>query len=426
MPRRLVGLLFGLALLAAMALRGMADPPPAETPQSAQAAPPTEEDEPAPPNLDEVVVEVVEDETHWPGLVSIFTRGGNWETDPDEAEAYTTAVEEAHFGGLMESLDKLELCEQHNLKLLVVGDWEEMVAAAPELVDNPNILGYYIADHLPSENIPMLAEWEDRFAAADPSHPALFTTEPRWSHYPVFIAEIQPRQVDFYYYQWQDGRDGGVAEHHFEQIEYYRDFARQLGDVRLSRWIHINSDVVKMRQSVSMSLAYDVRGFRWWVGWPMFDVNERDERGVPVRTEVGDEVASINQTIAAYAPIYEHLTYVDTYHTDPLPLGTDPLPEDHWFDFLADDAAVGEYLLDSAETEDSEFPARCLLIANRDIEDDNITFVALEGEFQVDLCDKKTGEWVVERPFARRDGGIVDYSLTIPPGGCELIRIQKP
>ena len=91
----------------------------------------------------------------------------------------------------------------------------------------------------------------------------------------------------------------------------------------LCRFVHVHGDnVIKMRQTVSMSLAYGIKAFKWWVGWTMFDIHKVVETEPPPLSDIGKEVSGINNTIASFSSSLTHAKSLAVYHTDPLPTST--------------------------------------------------------------------------------------------------------
>jgi hypothetical protein len=349
----------------------------------------------------------------WPGCISIFTNGSRLGNDKAKNDRLLTAVKEAGFGAIAETPPHLNQVTRHGLKLLIVAWPHESLAMAKAgtYKDEDAVLGYYLSDRTQPSKFAMLAEWEKKMRAGDPAHPAFFTTKAIWNPLPQFTDTVKPRAIEFYHYHWAPKRH---PERFYLYLEQYRTAAIKMGHVPLVRYVHVHGDDVrKMRQTVMSSLAYGVRGFKWWVGWTCFDLKKVDKRGVAVRSKIGDEVARLNAAINAYAPVFRKARSVAVWHTKPLPLGGKAAPEGYWARAEGEHIAMGIFQDADRDT--------YLLVANRDAFNKREAVVRFTTKpTAVRRMDKATGNW---RDVSPAEGGSLE--LTLPGGDGELFHVAR-
>ncbi|MCE9546365.1 MAG: hypothetical protein K8T25_12705 [Planctomycetia bacterium] len=345
-------------------------------------------------------------EVKWPGLVSIF-QGASWGAD----ENYLVAIQEAGFGAAGASEAQIPECRKHGMKAYVF-IWAHEASTIPaKHKDDDAVLCYFLSDRQPPKKWGLWAAWEKNAYAADPYHPAVFTMLGTWGGVDAFCPIVRGRVMEYYHYHW----DGNRQPHlHFAILEQYRQASAKAGGVPICRIVETRAeDPRKTRQTVYTSLAYGVRGFRTG-GSGLFDTKNRDARGVPKRTNHGEEALKFNQAIKSYSPIFEKARSVDVFHTAPLPAGTKEAPADHWVRPTGDEIVLGEFANPSKE--------RFLVLANRDAfkpHDARLHFT--EPGITVQKMDKVSGKWEPLKVETGDKGGTVKVPLE--DGGGELLQV---
>jgi hypothetical protein len=321
------------------------------------------------------------------------------------------AMANAGFNVIMAPATKLDECRRHGIKALVMDATPEQ---APELCRHPALWGYYVRDEPSDEEFEAVAEPVAAFHRADPDHPA-YVNLMAWMNLERYLQVVRPRFLSYDYYQWWWG-----PHNHFGRLEAHRKAALAAG-IPLVCWVEANSDPfyewgkgehvpdseAKKRQSVYTALAYGVKGIQWFVGGLVFDGDEL--------TEAGRHVARINAELKALGPELMRLQSVDVFHTDPVPEGCRPVPDDFWAHVDSKDWVLGVFSDQAAD--------RHLLLVNRDHTRSRWAVVRVAGPKSAgEKFDKKRREWVPLQTASRQDWDSVEFRVA--PGGGELLRFQ--
>ena len=351
--------------------------------------------------------------SQWPGIISIYTPGAGWPADPVEADAKLKAVVDANFGGYYYNLGAYEPIKKAGLKLLV-GAWLfEFEKMGPEMRNDPTILGYMMSDRQKPNFFPTWGAWEKMMYEKDPYHPALFTTYEAYGHVADFVNIVKPRAIEFYHYHWS--RRGQL---YFQTLEIYRNESIRAGRIPVIQYVAVEvDDPRKMRQTTYTSLAYGLRGFKWFVGWLFFDAKKgEDGKWVVKRTPAGEEVAKLNKAIKAYSPIYAKAPSVDVFHVQPLPAWGREAPKDYWAVPSGEEILVGYF-------QDKEL-VDYLMISNRDaFKPHEATITFSEKITSVSKMNKETGNW--EAVKLTTTGGKQQLKSTIEDGSGELFMVVR-
>jgi hypothetical protein len=163
-----------------------------------------------------------------------------------------------------------------------------------------------------------------------------------------------------------------------------------------------------------MSIAYGLKGFKWWVGWTMFDIHKVVETEPPPLSDIGREVSGINNTLAAFSPSITNARSVDVYHTDPLPTSTRKAPEDYWLQPSGEHIVMGVFKGEKSE----DF----ITLGNRDIGTKREANLSIKRKVKaVRHLNKQTRKWT----DLKLEGAPGNQSVKVPidKGDIELIRI---
>ncbi|MCE9551755.1 MAG: hypothetical protein K8T91_00025 [Planctomycetes bacterium] len=371
----------------------------AATAQLARAEEPAKPD-PNPPSEAKVA------KLKWPGLVSIF-HGDAWGSD----EKYLQAIAECGFGATGCSEKEIDQCRKYGMKAYIFC-WPHEAAIIPaKHKDDDAVLCYFYSDRQKPKKWGLFAEWEKQSYQADPYHPAVFTMASDFGYMDMFVPIVHPRLLEYYHYHW----DGKRQPHmHFANLETLRQSAAKAGGIPICRIVETRAeDKRKTRQTVYTSLAYGVRGYRGG-GRGLFDRAKLDDRGLPTRTEHGEEALRLNQAIKSYSPVFEKARSVDVFHTAPLPPGTKEAPADHWVRPTGEEIVLGEF----ADPDKNRF----LVVANRDAgKPHEATIHIAEADLSVERMDKVTGKW--QPVTGSVDGKKIAVKVPLEEGSGELLRV---
>ncbi len=344
-----------------------------------------------------------------PALISFL--GPGWVMGRVGAESMAVTMKKANFNGYEGSMGDLEWAKKHGFYLLYhgVNDW-----VAYELKDEKQIISYYQSDRRKTNWFPIFGNIRSHYESIDPNHPSEFTMYVRYGGFEYFVDAVRPRLLEYYDYHWTRG-------HHLQAayLESFRARSIEAGGIPIFRYCHVHGDPpTKMRQTVTMSLAYGVKGFKWWVGWTMFKIHETKENVPPLLSPIGTEVGNINTTLKAFSPYITTAQSLAVYNTNPLPGGTRHAPKDYWVQPSGDHVVMGVFRND--DYDDHIY----LVVGNRDIGSERTaTLTFQEKAVSVSRIDKKTQKWIALPVEAADKGAAVKVKLE--HGGCELIRVVR-
>ena len=316
-------------------------------------------------------------------------------------------MKKANFNGLEGSLADFAEAKKAGIYLLMHGvtPW-----TANALKNEKTIISYYLSDRRKPSSFPGFGNMRRQYEAIDPYHPTEFTTYSQYGGIEYFLDVVRPRMLEYYDYHWQR-----QAHLHFHFLEYYRRMSLAAGGIPVFRFVHVHGDnVIKMRQTVAMSVAYGFKGFKWWVGWTMFDIHKVVETEPPPLSGIGNEVSYINNMLAAFSPYITNARSVDVYNTLPLPASTRKAPEDYWLQPSGEHIVMGVFK--GLKNEDF------VTLGNRDIGTKREATLSIKGKIKaVRHLNKQTRKW----SDLKLEGAPGSQSVKVPvdKGDIELIQI---
>lgn len=316
-------------------------------------------------------------------------------------------MKRANFNGLEGSLADFEKSKEAGIYMLMHGvtPW-----SAHALKDEKTVISYYMSDRRKPSSFPYFGTIRQKYESIDPFHPTEFTTYSQYGGIEFFLDAVRPRMLEYYDYHWQR-----QAHLHFHFLEYYRRMSIAAGGIPVFRFVHVHGDnVVKMRQTVSMSLAYGIKAFKWWVGWTMFDIHKVVETEPPPLSDIGKEVSGINNTIASFSPSLTDARSLAVYHTDPLPTSTIKAPADYWVNPKGEHIVMGVFEGSKGE--------RFIVLGNRDIGSNHEVILNFTDKVKsIQHMNKKNRKWV--EGCLMNDRGKSIFKLKLNQGDAELIKV---
>ena len=316
-------------------------------------------------------------------------------------------MKRANFNGLEGSLADFEKSKEAGVYMLMHGvtPW-----SAHALKDEKTVISYYMSDRRKPSSFPYFGTIRQKYESIDPFHPTEFTTYSQYGGIEFFLDAVRPRMLEYYDYHWQR-----QAHLHFHFLEYYRRMSIAAGGIPVFRFVHVHGDnVIKMRQTVSMSLAYGIKAFKWWVGWTMFDIHKVVETEPPPLSDIGKEVSGINNTIASFSPSLTDARSLAVYHTDPLPTSTVKAPADYWVRPEGEHIVMGVFEGSKGE--------QFIVLGNRDIGSHREVILNFTDKVKsIQYMNKKDRKWVEGRLINDRGKSI--FKLKLSQGDAELIKV---
>jgi len=335
-----------------------------------------------------------------------------WGAPTDEATAQAYA--DAGFNTVMAKSDMLDLCAKHGLRAIVMDATPELAA---KMKDHPGVWGWYVQDEPKAEEFGKVGERVALFHAADADHPA-YVNLMAWMDLKQYLQTVKPRFLSYDYYQWWWN-----PQHYCWRLEVHRTAALEAG-LPLLCWIEANADprwewgkagattladnLPKLRQSVSLAVAYGVQGIQWFTGGLCFEKDGRLKRS-------GEDVALINHELQALGPTLLSLKSEAVYHTSPLPPHTAAVPADLWLQSPYRNLTLG--LLRGADG------SRCVVTVNRDIAHEREVSLHLDKAVAgLEAFDPAGQQW--QAVEVERVGGHGVARVKLAAGGMVLLQVR--
>lgn len=332
-----------------------------------------------------------------------------WGAPTDEASAQCYA--EAGFNTVMCKPDLLDLCAAHGLRAIVFDSSVERIA---QLKGHPGVWAWYVQDEPKAEEFAKVGERVAAFHAADAGHPA-YVNLMAWMDLEEYHQAVKPRFLSYDYYQWWWGEKNECW-----RLDVHRAAALKYG-VPLLCWVEANADpryewgkpgagylddnLPKLRQSVSLAVAYGVQGIQWFTGGLCIGKDGK-------LTQSGRDVALINHELAALGPALLRLRSEAVYHTAPLPPHTVAVPAELWLQCDQRNLTLGLFRDASGR--------RYAVAVNRDLGRERTLNLHLRSVGSLERLDPGTGQWRQVGLQALKPGTSV-ARVSIPAGGMALL-----
>jgi len=332
-----------------------------------------------------------------------------WGSPTDDASG--KAYADAGFNTVMCKPELLDLCAKYGLRAIVTDSAPEKLAA---LKAHPGVWGWYAVDEPKAEEFPKVGERVAAFHAADADHPA-YVNLMAWMDLDVYLKTVKPRFLSYDYYQWWWG-----PQHYCWRLEAHREAALQAG-LPLICWVEGNADpryewgkpgagylddnLPKLRQSVSLAVAYGVQGIQWFTGGLCVDKDGK-------LTQSGRDVAAINHELQALGSQLLRLKSQAVYHTAPLPPHTAAVPGSLWIQCEQRNLSLGLF----TDTEGKRY----VVAVNRDLGRERQFSLHLRDVAGVRCFDTAARQF---RSLACTplDKSVSAVKVSIPAGGMALL-----
>jgi len=333
-----------------------------------------------------------------------------WGGPTDEATA--KAYADAGFNTVMAKSDVLDLCAKFDLRAIVMDATPEMAA---KLKGHAGVWGWYVQDEPKAEEFAKVGERVAALRAVDAEHPG-YVNLMAWMDLDQYMTTVKPMFLSYDLYQWWWGTGS-----YCRRLEAHRDAALKTG-VPLICWVEANADpryewgkpgagylpdnLPKLRQSVSLAVAYGVQGIQWFTGGLVFDKTGK-------RSQSGEDIAKINAELQALGPALLSLKSEAVWHTAPVPPYAKPVPGDCWVQSRYHNLTFGLFR-DAAGR-------RHLVVVNRDLAHDRT--VSLWFKPQVGgVSAMERGSWRELALYAA--GGANEVKLPLAAGDMALLRVR--
>jgi hypothetical protein len=337
-------------------------------------------------------------------------------------EPTVKALAGADFNIVYGPAEKLDLCRQYGLKLMIPHPGPETAA---KLRGNPDVWGYDVMDEpISLKQVHAAADSLRIYREADPTHLTFVNLNQKAGHWiPFFIDTVQPDFLSYDEYPWWYGgiyRWFSREDPLYVKLEQHRDAAITAG-LPLTVWREVNTrrnvpgtddrnwitppdNDKKIRLNVYATLAYGAKGILWFFGPLLFD------RKTGELNETGNQVAVINHELKRLGPVLLPLVSTGVFHTGPAPKGSREPSPDHWAQPIGKNLLIGTF----RDPERRDY----VMIVNKDWRTANTATIQfrlfLETIERAELFDKKTGEWkpltVTEAPDTRNHGLIYNIA----------------
>jgi hypothetical protein len=317
-------------------------------------------------------------------------------------EANVKALAGADFNIAHGPADKLDLCRQHGLKLMIRNPGAKI---ASQLRGNPDVWGYDVLDEpISLKQVHQVVDSLTIYREADPTHLTFVNLNQKAGHWiPYFIDTVKPDFLSYDEYPWWYGgiyRWFAQEDPLYVKLEQHRDAAIAAGlpltvwrEVNTQRnvpgsmdrnWITPPDNDKKIRLNVYATLAYGAKGILWFYGPLLFDKKTGE------LNETGRQVAAINHELKRLGPVLLPLLSTGVFHSSPAPKGSREPTPDHWVQPIGKDLLIGTF----RGTEHREY----VMAVNKSWQKANTATLQfrlfLETIERAELFDRNTGEWI--------------------------------
>lgn len=408
----------------------------------------------------------------WPAFGADVQSNAGWRQDrflitfwcpPPATDEALVRVAAEHYNLTWVPEEGLDVAARHGLRAMltnsllrpeILDDADKRTgldALIARVKDHPALEAYYIVDEPSAGAFAALGRLVAYLRQRDPKHLAyinlfptyaneqqlgITTSQARRDGYPVhlagigsdngvvlryrehlmrFVETVKPDLISYDHYHFFLDGDG---PEYFLNLALIREAALACGKPFLN--IIQASTVVKawrfptaaeVRWLAFTTMAYGGRGISYFTYWGPESYGGLYRDGKP--SPLAADVAALNAEIEKFGPALMTLDSLGAYHTDPLPLGTEPVPGDSPVRICSE----GSYVLGLFGQGGS---ATAFMLVNRDYRQSaKATLQFVRGGGRLKELDRTTGEWI-EAGNTDHEGKV---TIALGPGDGRLFRM---
>lgn len=364
-------------------------------------------------------------------------------------------------------VDGLDVAARHNLRAMLTSDLlnpatlddaaklAQLDALIEKVKKHPAMEAYYIIDEPGAGAFPGLGRLVAYVRERDPAHPAYINLFPTYAneaqlgvsadaaerakvgypqnfagvgtsnktvlayreHLKQFVEIVKPDIISYDHYHFMKESDGAQ---YFLNLALIRDAAIETGKpfVNIIQACTIEKvwrlpNPAETRFLVFTTMAYGGRGISYFLYWGPESYGGLYRDGKP--TPMVKEVAALNAEIAHFGPALMELDSTAVYHTEPLPYGTQAVPDDAPVRIIGE----GEFVLGLFGKNGK---TTAFMVVNRSYKQDAEATVKVEipgGKLQE--LDRTTGKWS-DGPTL---GAEREVKVKLGPGDGRLFRVVE-
>jgi len=347
--------------------------------------------------------------------------------------SYESNLDVVHSHGL-KSMLKDDLLSPNNLNNLV--QRAKLDALINRVKNNPSMEAYYIADEPNASAFPGLGRLVAYLRERDPNHFAYINLSPVYAtnkqlgttgtpaeayqeYLRRYIDEVKPSLISYDHYHFFKSGDGNQ---YFLNLELIRQAALEhalpfLNVIQASTvedtWRLVSAN--ELRWLVYTTVAYGGRGISYFLYWGPIKYGSGGLYQGGVRTPLVDTVTVLNKELSAQSSVLMDLDNLGTYHTEPLPPGTKPVPVSSPVRF----AGPGNFVLGLFGKNNN---MTTFMVVNRDYKTQATAQIALKPEVRgIEEFDRTAKQWkTYQAPNSEHR-----ISVTLSPGDGRLFRFVR-
>lgn len=301
----------------------------------------------------------------------------------------------------------LDLAQEVELKLII--NTPELSKNTEETVkrfmNHPATGGYFLMDEPNADQFEMLAKWARKVESVDKTHPCYLNlfpnyvdpkainTESYWDYVDRFDKEVNLPMLSFDNYPivYADKEKGTIVarDRFHENLEIIMKKSQEVNkpfwafSLAVAHWTYPIPNLAHMRFQMYSNLAYGAQGLQYFTYWTpatdSFDFHHGPITREGKRTEVYDDVKTLNKEIQGLSPVFLGAKVLSVKHTgDVLPSGTtrlETLPS--VVKSLKSEGSEGT-IVSHLENGDREF----LVVVNRDIHNKMMLTIELDAKVE--------------------------------------------
>ena len=346
-------------------------------------------------------------------IVFVGTIGADDKMTMEECDAIYKKIADAGLTGIGAGPEHLDLAQKHGLKVRFGMDMNKLFnEGAAKYKNHPAIACVFLSDRRKRGSFPVFRLWADHLRKVGFNKGYDYITRAIWGDIEHFINTVRPNMLDFYHYHWMRGRRGGWFVMY---LNYYNAMANAAGGIPLMRCTDFNPQpIIKLRQTMYVSLACGVKAFHFWTPWNIHLGRNKEGKMIATLMDQTKEVAAVSRDMKKFSPILIHSKCTQIVEAnDP----NKPVPDKLWVQLRGRNLVMGIH-------EDDDLN-KFVFVANKDIgAKQAAVLIVPDDATAVEKVSKKTGKWVA-MPM-EKDGEKKVVKFTLAPADGELMRVVRP